>query len=434
MKKQIIGLLAAIFSALLLIGGAGCTANSEETAMKNKEKISVLIIGNSYSDDTIDLAYEVAKSAGINKIEIADLYYGGCSIDQHVSFANGDLAKYIFRFFDETGSLNVPTSIASGVELSTMKYGIQFKKWDYIVLQQQSINSGIPSSYAKLDALIDYVKKTVLTPNIKLAFHMTWAGREGTNTAPYGGQAKMHEAIVSAVKEKIQPNDAFVKIIPNGTAIQNARTSLIGDALTRDSVSHLTLDLGRYIAAMTFVQTISGVDVSNISYAPNRLSSFQIAIAKESVSNAIANPYEITKSEYDAFPSIIKGMEKRDLTFRRGYYNSMLVPTFYADDNIAKAYYATEQFTQKELPVGAIIYIENGYQYRPEGWKNGEKSNARPQTVKTQIIEITEEWWDTYTERAFNISAANNAPLTKTNAELNEIFRIYLPTNYNDPL
>lgn len=95
MKKQIIGLLAAIFSALLLIGGAGCTANSEETAMKNKEKISVLIIGNSYSDDTIDLAYEVAKSAGINKIEIADLYYGGCSIDQHVSFANGDLAKYI---------------------------------------------------------------------------------------------------------------------------------------------------------------------------------------------------------------------------------------------------------------------------------------------------------------------------------------------------
>jgi len=44
----------------------------------------------------------------------------------------------------------------------------------------------------------------------------------------------MYKAIISATKTKILTNSNFTKVIPNGTAIQNMRTSFVGDTLTRD--------------------------------------------------------------------------------------------------------------------------------------------------------------------------------------------------------
>ena len=94
----------------------------------------------------------------------------------------------------------------------------------------------------------------------------------------------------------------FEIIIPNGTAIQNARTSFIGDTLTRDG-HHLTYNLGRYIAGLTLVKTITGVDVTQINYAPNGLSEEYIKIAIESCNNAFENPFSITNSTYTSMPT-----------------------------------------------------------------------------------------------------------------------------------
>lgn len=41
-------------------------------------------------------------------------------------------------------------------------------------------------------------------------------------------------------------------IIPTGTAIQNARTSFVGDHMNRDGY-HLDLKIGRYTAALYMV-------------------------------------------------------------------------------------------------------------------------------------------------------------------------------------
>ena len=108
----------------------------------------------------------------------------------------------------------------------------------------------------------------------------------------------MYNAIVAAVQEKVVPNNRFKLIVPNGTAVQNARTSHIGDNLCRDVYCHLTLDFGRYIAGLTMVAAVTGVDISEISYAPAGVSEIQKAIAIESVLNALANPFEITQSKY----------------------------------------------------------------------------------------------------------------------------------------
>lgn len=275
-----------------------------EVSAVNKEKISVLFIGNSYSDDTIDLAYNVAKSAGIKNIEIADLYYGGCTIDQHIEFATAKTPsarrKYIFRYFQEDGTLNVPTSKQDGVDLSSLEEGVKSRPWDYIVLQQGSRDSGKPETYNNLASLISIVKRYTTNPNVKISFNMTWAYRQNSahaNYKDYGSRANMYNGIISSVQTKVVPNENIVSVIPAGTAIENARTSFVGDNLTRDKYEHLTTGLGRYIAALTFVSKISGVSVDEITYTAG-LDDNRVAMAKESAKNAIANPFAVTESVY----------------------------------------------------------------------------------------------------------------------------------------
>ncbi len=404
----------------------------------DKNKISALFIGNSYSDDTIDLSHNVAKSLSIGNIEIATLYYPGCTINQHLDFLNTNPRCYIFRYFDESGNLNYPTSVDSGVPLTTMEEGIKFKDWDFIILQQGSRESGIPGTYGNINSLITYIKEKATNPHVRFAFNMTWA--YASSSPNYGfpnygnDQQTMYESIVNSVKTQIEPNKNFVAIIPSGTAVQNARTSSVGDNLTRDGADHLTYGLGRYIAALTFVRTITGIDISDITYAPGGLTPTNIGIAKESAINAIASPYAITKSAYaPADESSIVGKTQKPLTFTQGYYYSSSADANYYEiigsSGISGNYFATAKFTKADLPVGSVIYIASGWQYRPEGWVNGGRNPeaARPGNVTTEYVIVTEEWWGNYTERAFNVSKVGTPPITDEAGNIPDVFKIYLP-------
>ena len=402
----------------------------------DKNKISVLFIGNSYSDDTIDLSYNVAKSLGIGNIDIATLYYPGCTINQHLDFLNTNPRCYIFRYFDESGNLNYPTNIGTGVPLTTMEEGIKFKDWDFIILQQGSRESGLPGTYGNINSLISYVRSKATNPHVRLAFNMTWAYAAGSSNygfANYGNdQQTMYNGIINSVKTQVVPNKNFVAVIPNGTAVQNARTSSVGDTLTRDGADHLTYGLGRYIAALTFIRTITGIDISDVAYAPSGLTQTNIRIAKESVNNAIASPYAVTQSVYaPADESNIVGKTEKTIAFTQGYYNSAdTAGNHYALITWASnspQYFATAKFTKADLPVGSVIYIASGWQYRPEGWVNGAGVSPRQDNVTTKYVVVTEEWWGDYTERAFNISTTGLASLAGRNDEIPGIFKIYLP-------
>ena len=112
-----------------------------------------------------------------------------------------------------------------------------------------------------------------------------------------GSQEKMYKEQQQTYKNIIAKEERIYKIIPTGTAIQNARSSFMGDGLNRD-LSHLTYDFGRYIAALNFVYTLSGKDISAIHYAPDGVSEKQIQLAIESVENAGKNKFEVTQSVY----------------------------------------------------------------------------------------------------------------------------------------
>lgn len=297
-------------------------SKSYDVTVSPANQLKVLMIGNSFADDTINYAYEIAKNAGIpvQNILIADIYIGGCSIDTHWSNAQSNAPAYRFGL-EREGYFD-----GSSYQNWTMEQAIKFAKWDFITFQQNSGNSGIPSTYSNLQNLMNYVYDIATdeeinpnaNPNVKFAWHQTWAYAQSTTNSAFSAynknQMTMYDAIQSALQSQILNKD-FVAIIPNGTAIQNARTSFLGDSLTRDQYDHLSHEAGRYIAAMGLVSTLTGRDLTDLTWKPQNsgfdfnISNEVLAVCKESVSNALASPYQVTPSKYppDSISSILEG-------------------------------------------------------------------------------------------------------------------------------
>ena len=103
---------------------------------------------------------------------------------------------------------------------------------------------------------------------------------------------KMYNAIVDAVW-KAADEVNIEMIIPSGTAIQNGRTSFIGDNFCRDGF-HLSYDIGRFTVACTWFEKIYGINVINNSYMPQNIDKKRVEVAKRAAHCAVLNPRKIT--------------------------------------------------------------------------------------------------------------------------------------------
>lgn len=257
----------------------------------NKEAIKILAIGNSFSHDALETyLHELSKAENIQVI-IGNLYIGGASLELHWNNAKENKAAYQYRKIDVNGNkTNTPeTSIADA---------IADEDWDYISFQQVSSSSGIYESYVEpLPLLFENVKQMATNPDVKYILHQTWAyAQSSTHSgfAHYGNdQLTMYSAIVDAAwrAKELIPMDI---VVPAGTAIQNGRSSYIGDNFCSDGY-HLDVNIGRYTAACTWFETLFNVDVIGNSFKPDALSDFEADIAQHAAHYAVKNPKEITE-------------------------------------------------------------------------------------------------------------------------------------------
>lgn len=258
---------------------------------KNK-RLKILAIGNSFSDDALWLLPDILRSMGMINYRISNLYLPGCLLERHLENIKNDSAIYEFR---------TNTGDGWGTTFNTkLLDAVKADDWDYITFQQGSTKSGLPNSYADLDGIIETVKS--LKPLAKLGWHMTWAYQQGFNSVEFinhyeGKQIVMYNAIIDSVKMEIANNKDISFIIPNGTAVQNARTSVLGDTITRDGF-HMSYDIGRYITGLTYASIITGYPIDNIDFVPDDLNDKIKNICVESVNNAIKKPFTITRSLY----------------------------------------------------------------------------------------------------------------------------------------
>ena len=264
---------------------------------------------------------------------------------------------------------------------------------------------------------------------------MTWAYQQNSTHggfAAYGrDQMNMYESIVTAVADNVLTRD-FAVLVPNGTAIQNARTSFLGDTLTRDGY-HLTLNYGRYIATLTVLGALTGIDPMTVPYAPPGLWGDHAAVCRESAHNALfGNWWEPTDSVYTEEPVFdLSGYTKMELDFTVGkYWHSMAAGShnvLNGSGDWGMKFAATKRFTPEELPVGTVIVIAEGWQARPDAWKDDAVQTSRPVEFGSGFIVLDESFFDGYIYRAFNLSRTDGQSLAAYADLLGEVFCIYIP-------
>ena len=390
--------------------------------------LKVLAIGNSFSDDALWLLPDILKSLGIYNFRISNLYIGGCVLSTHATNIRENNAVYEFRTNTGNG-----WSTQTGTALYT---GLMADDWDYITMQQGSSHSGVAESYSYLTEIIDYVER--YKPNAKLGWQMTWAYQQDSTHGSFptynSDQTTMYNAIINTVKSEVATKLDVNFIVPNGTAVQNARTSFLGDTLTRDGF-HMSTDVGRYLTALSYAYLTTGYSLDDVAYAPAGVSNDIKTVCIESVKNAIVKPYTVTQSAYTTAPSLQNYTQMAFADYGwtdLAYWNSMDEPYWNevntTADN-AKQFVCTKKFTKTELPVGAVIEILPGYKYRPEAWVNDAKQSSRPDTTSTRFITVTDEWWGNYTKRAFNVCKTDNSSIVDKTDQVKNAFRIWLPKN-----
>jgi len=293
MKKCLSLLLGAALLAGICCAGALGPARAQGAGVK------ILAIGNSFSEDAMEWLYQIFEDAGYADITLGYLYMGGQSLAGHWDQAKNDKSGYDYR-------KKTPAAHGSWSHReSTMEYGLKDEAWDVITLQQASGYSGLPVTYnADLDNLVGYILSRKTNPDARLGWHMTWAYQADSSHADfprYGSdQMTMYNAIVAAVREKIVPNDAFDFVIPAGTAIQNMRTSYVGDTLTRDGY-HLS-QMGRYLAGLAWYKAITGGELEGLRWRPPAVPKRMLPMLREAAGSAVAAPFEVTASSYAQAP------------------------------------------------------------------------------------------------------------------------------------
>ena len=83
-------------------------------------------------------------------------------------------------------------------------------------------------------------------------------------------------------------------VIPSGTAVQNARSTILGDRMSRDGF-HLHRTYGRYVAACTWYEKIFRKNVVGNSYLPDGMTEEERLAAQESAHAAVRKPLIVTK-------------------------------------------------------------------------------------------------------------------------------------------
>jgi hypothetical protein len=150
-------------------------------------------------------------------------------------------------------------------------------------------------SYQSLVPLIQYVKSRLDYP-VKIAFNMAWvADPDSTHheiRSYDGNQALMYEKLTALTSSEIATLPEVDLVLPTGTAVQNMRTC-IPKKLTRDGF-HLSYDLGRYIAGLTFLKMLYPLDLALVTWAPEGVSAEEQELAKKAVEAAHRKPFAVT--------------------------------------------------------------------------------------------------------------------------------------------
>ena len=216
----------------------------------------------------------------------------------------------------------------------TMKEAIAYADWDIIFLQASGFEKESSFTNGSIQFLQDYVNQHKTNPTAVFGWHQPGVGSTDpdliamypyspnpyeTEYAKYNYDRNLlFDEKIERVEQYILPDESFSHFIPSGTAAENAITSYLGQKGLKRDYGHLS-DLGRIIAAYVWyckLMNLAQLEQVKLDTIPKAylkstenksvdrvLTDMEKAIILESVNNALANPFEITQSQYTEAPT-----------------------------------------------------------------------------------------------------------------------------------
>jgi hypothetical protein len=281
--KGILGVAAVFVLAPRLPLGAVSLA-----AEPTPKQVRLLAIGNSFSGNTTHYLPGIVKAAG-DTLTFRTISIGGCPLERH--WKNADAFQH--------GSTD-PLARAWSV--------LTAEPWDFITIQQASINSFKVETYRPYAGqLHDYIKRQC--PKSEVLIHETWAYREDdplfkngfTQQDMYWGLRKAYETVAGEIGCRIIPvGDAFENArcdanwkgvfpdphfdlksakppaLPDQTHSLNRGYSWSGNTLRFDG--HHANTAGEYLGAAVWFECLFGHSVVGNSFVPPGLEAADVAI------------------------------------------------------------------------------------------------------------------------------------------------------------
>ena len=254
--------------------------------------IRVLCIGNSFSWDAVEQELVPLCDEKGFEIEVHNLYYGGCSLQQHAEFMLKDTAAYSHRVCSNSEWTKGEWRIVK--DTISLRQALKDGRYDYISLQQASHDSGIRNTYEPwLTMLIDTVR--AYQPDARLCWMQTWAYSRDAKHPAYSryhnNQQEMWDSIQACTRyvQQIAQHstlNAPLLLIPCGSAIQLARRTKLGDTLCRDGY-HLNYQYGRYTAACVWYEILTRRDVRRNKYRTAQMTCQQKRHTQQSAHKAV---------------------------------------------------------------------------------------------------------------------------------------------------
>ena len=263
-----------------------------DLSVSGEQVMKILSVGNEVSEDaTENYLYDLANAGG-HKVIIANLYLEESSLQQHWDSAAHSNPAYELRTINTDGS----SSTISDVNLVST---ILSENWDVISYQEASDIAGETEGYQQyLPQLVELTKSVATNPNLKVALHQPWAYSEDATQDGFlnydRDQQQMYTAIVDAVNEAASQSEIDI-VIPSGTALQNGRTTYmgdlnyLGDLFTRNGLL-LSYEKGRFTAACTWYEALFEEDVTENPFSLAGLSDYENDLIKEAAHQAVQEP------------------------------------------------------------------------------------------------------------------------------------------------
>ena len=262
-------------------------------AAQSLPTLRVLAIGNSFSEDAVEqYLYELGREAGYNLI-IGNAYRGGQGLESHWNVVQKSEAAFEYRKVVGGKLTN-----KKGVVLDSI---LTNEPWDVITLQQVSQDAGLYPTYSPyLSQLMQHIRTRVTNKNVRYGFHQTWAyAHDATHQgfANYSGdQQLMYASIIDALQRVMKDYNFLSFFVPSGTAIQNMRTTPLGDHMNRDGY-HLDRTVGRYTAACTWLEALTSKSPVGLKFRPSNIRAAVATIAQQAAHDAILHPYTVTEQK-----------------------------------------------------------------------------------------------------------------------------------------